>query len=258
MVKSAVRAFKILETIGTNRNGLKHSEIKKSLRIPTSSLSALLNSLVNNYYLLFDPISKKYTLGPQILILAGHYLNSVDIIEAGRPIVQKLSLITSESSALVLPREKEIIIVYRRDSQQDVRTVLQIGEAIPMYACSSGKIFLSALSNEEIDRYISITKLEPITLSTIVDHELLWKEIKLIRASDIAYNQGESSEAIFAISSPVRDFEGRIVAALVVSMPIIRFSNEKKNLIENCLRQESAALSNRLGYATGVDKEQTE
>ena len=84
MVKSANRVLSILETIGASKHGLTHAEITAALQIPKSSLTALLFDLTDREYLLQNKLSKRFTLGPKILILAGKYLENTDIVDYGR------------------------------------------------------------------------------------------------------------------------------------------------------------------------------
>ena len=58
MVKSADRVLLILELIARMKGGLKHIEIANYLKIPPSSLSKLIATLVANEYLAFDKEGK--------------------------------------------------------------------------------------------------------------------------------------------------------------------------------------------------------
>ena len=111
MVKSAERVCSILELIASNRSGLRHSEIAKALHIPSSSLSALLSSLVNRRYLSLDSVNNLYTLDSQVLALAGQYLAGLDIVDISRPVVRRLSGATGESAALAIRTGQDIMII---------------------------------------------------------------------------------------------------------------------------------------------------
>jgi len=99
MVRSAARAFQILELIGARRKGLKQAEIAQALNIPESSLSKLITGLVAGDYLTID--TRSDTIGPQVLVLANLYLISLDIVEIAQPIVLEAMMKTGESASLV-------------------------------------------------------------------------------------------------------------------------------------------------------------
>ena len=70
MPQSTTRAFDILEALGSSNRGLKHGEIAQALHIPKSSLTKIIRDLVLKGYVQLDNLSKTYTIGPQILVLA--------------------------------------------------------------------------------------------------------------------------------------------------------------------------------------------
>lgn len=249
MVKSADRVCSILELVALKRSGLAHSEIAKSLNIPSSSLSALLASLVNRQYLSLDPVTKRYTLDSQILALAGQYLAGLDIVEISRPIVRKLSGATGESAGVAIRKGPDIMIVCREDSPQVIRRTIQIGERFPLYATASGKVILANLPEHEIEQYLSVVKLSPITQRTIKDLQSLRNELRKTRLSGYAYNRGESADEMVACAAPVFDMHGKVVAAVSVSLPISRLTEEREKSLEHTIKEASRTLSQKLGFA---------
>lgn len=248
MVKSAERVFSILELVASNQSGLKHSEIANSLNIPSSSLSALLGSLVNRQYLSLDPANNRYTLDSQILALAGQYLAGLDIVEISRPIVQKLSGTTGESAAVGIRKGPDIMFICRVDSPQVIRRTLQVGERFPLYATASGKVILANLPEPEIEQYLSAVNLSPLTQRTIKDLPSLRNEIKKTRLSGYAYNRRESADDMVACAAPVFDMHGKVVAAVSVSLPVSRFTPEIENSLGHIIIGAASNLSQKLGF----------
>lgn len=248
MVKSADRVCSILELVASNRRGLKHSAISKALNIPSSSLSALLSSLVTRRYLSLDPVNNLYTLDSQVLALAGQYLGGLDIVEISRPIVRKLSGATGESAALAIRTGPDIMIICREDSPQVIRRTIQIGERFPLYATASGKVILANLPEYEVERYLSEVKLSRVTQRTIKDIQSLRSELKKVQLSGYAYNRGESADEMVACAAPVFDMHGKVVAAISVSLPISRLTNEREKGLEHLIKEASRTLSQKLGF----------
>ena len=88
MVKSASRVMQILGLVGTSKNGLKHLDIAAGLGIPKGSLSLLLSDLVEGEFLTLDRTTKRFQIGPQILVLAGRYLADRDIVKTSQPFIR--------------------------------------------------------------------------------------------------------------------------------------------------------------------------
>jgi IclR family KDG regulon transcriptional repressor len=252
MVKSANRVCLILDLVGHQKGGLKHSEIIKALNIPTSSLSALLADLIDQEYLSMDPVTRRYSLGSKILLLAGEYLNGLDIVETTRPLVRNLSITTGESVAVAVRSGFDIVIVCSQDSPQAIKRSIQIGERSPMYCTACGKAILAYLPIDEVDRYLSSVKLISATRRTITDSQGLKAELKRIRSKGIAYNREELLEGIIAIAAPVLDLHGNAVSAIVVSLPSSRWSSKKEKHFETLVREASATVSKRLGFKDRV------
>ena len=223
MVKSATRVCRILTLIGHEKGGLRHAGIARALNIPTSSLSGLLASHLGQQFLLLDSETQKYLLGPQILTLAGSYLDGLDLVEQSRPVVQKLAEDSGESVAVSVRVENEIIVVCKEDSPQLIKRTVQIGQRSPMHATASGKVILAHLSEHEVDQYLSSVELVALTPKTIKGRNTLRRELEQVRASGFAHNREELTDQIIAMAAPVFNLYGIVAAAIVISMPVIRF-----------------------------------
>lgn len=249
MVKSATRVIQILETVGASKNGISHAELSAVLKIPKGSLSLLLADLVAHDFLsLRKEEERRYVIGPQVLVIAGQYLTDLDIVQLGRPVVHELMNTTDESSALAVRKGDEMLIVYGENCSQPLKRTVEIGYRAPLYTTAGGKAILAHLADEEIQKYLSSVKLTPKTHSTITDPKQLLKELEAIRLEKIAYTREERYEGLIAMAAPVFDLFGSVVAALVVTVPTIRFNANSEKLIKKTLDGASEKLSRQLGF----------
>ncbi|MFX0202731.1 MAG: IclR family transcriptional regulator [Candidatus Hodarchaeota archaeon] len=247
MVKSAIRVFKIIELVSLSENGLTNAEISRALSIPTGSLSFLLSDLVEYEYLLLDSSRKRYTLGPQILITAGRYIDRLDVVELGKPIIRELTLSIGESTGIAIKVHWEMVIVCKYDARELLIQPMQVGETLPMHSTACGKVFLAYLSEDKIEHYLSKAELKPLTDNTITDVHKLRRELTQIRSNGLAWSREENIENLFAVAAPVFDYNRYVVAAMMVAIPSVRFSKEKEALAEKYIREESSRLSYQLG-----------
>jgi DNA-binding IclR family transcriptional regulator len=58
----------------------------------------------------------------------------------------------------------------------------------------------------------------------------------------------ESNPDVSCVAAPVRDRTGRVVAALSISVPMIRWSEERRAELEELAGKGAADLSERLGH----------
>jgi len=248
MVKSADRVFQILEVIGLNKPGLTHTEIAEALSIPKSSLSALLNNLVAREYLVFSARSKRYFLGPQLLVLAGRFLDSLDIVQAGRQFMRDLSRLTGESVGMAIMQGNEAVFVGRENFYQPIMSTLEIGDRVPLYATAAGKAILAFKPFSEIERYIAAVEFIQITPNTVTNPDILREELKKVREKGVAYSFQGFEVGVTAVGAPVFDLYGHPVASLAVSAPSFRIDAEKLSLIEKAVLEVSSAFSRQLGF----------
>ena len=248
MIKSADRALQILELIAKGQGGLKHVEIAHSLKIPTSSLSGLLATLVAKDYLTFDKENRRYKLGPQVLLLATRYLADLDIIRFAQPIIKEVAITCDESTSLAIKHGLEAMFVCKQESSHALVPRLGLGERIPLYATAVGKVILAYLPKEELDQYFSSIEIIPFTKFTIPHPQKLLHELKSVRMKGIAISREEQTEGLFAMAAPVFNLTNQIVAGITVTIPKIRFNRGKEVLIKNILLKASAMLSQLLGF----------
>ncbi len=58
----------------------------------------------------------------------------------------------------------------------------------------------------------------------------------------------ESNPDVRCVAAPVRDRTGQVVAALSISVPMIRWSEERRAELEQLAAKGAAELSERLGH----------
>src|SRR5260370_5756981 len=124
-----------------------------------------------------------------------------------------------------------------------------MGYRAPAYSTALGKTCLSALSTADILSLFKNTKrLQKVGLRTLETVKDLLAELEAVRQAGIAYDNEESGPGVRCIAAPVRDFSGKVVAALSLSMPKHRMTNERKSFFKEALLRATTELSGKLGY----------
>ena len=249
MIKSVQRVHQILELIGDQPDGVTYKQVSGRLGYPHSSMWGLLSDLVTLEYLTFEPVTKRYSLGPQILNLAGRFLANHDIVQIGRPIIRRAVELTDESSLLVVRNGFQAIFVHRENCRNNsTLSTARIGQRAPLYATPSGKTMLAHFSAEELNQYLAETELIPLTPRTITKPNRLKKDLEGIRQGAVAYSREEYKEGMTGLGAPVFDINSRVRIAMDIVVPTYRTNKEKEAFIEQVLRDLSHEFSHRLGY----------
>jgi DNA-binding IclR family transcriptional regulator len=241
-VKSADRVSAILTAL--SHADLLHSEIAAALNFPKSSVSGLLTTLQEAKLVDFDEATKRYSLGPQILILAGRYLDRFDLASRGQPIVDGLAASTGESAALCVPRGPIFLVVAKRNAERPVMRSMQIGEQGGMSISAAGRAILAFLDRSQVTEILRRER-EETNLRTN-PHKLL-AELVLVQQHGVAFSRDEIVDGISGLAAPVLDAFGKSVAALSVAIPTTRYSEAIEHKVVAALQVASSALSGTLG-----------
>jgi len=202
-----------------------------------------------------DPVTLGYRLGWRLFALAGRSSNAA-LVAAVDPILQRLVCELGERVHLSVLQGAEVLTVCSEAPDRAIQTAGWVGRTVPAYSSSSGRVLLfdhdpSRLA--ELFREVEFVAATPKTPRTV---EELYDRISVARRRGFALVDEEFEAGLVAAAAPVRDFGGRIVAALNVSAPKFRFSKELPRA-GGQLKLAADELSASLGWPGGPAKELT-
>ncbi|WP_420138016.1 IclR family transcriptional regulator [Sphingomonas sp.] len=238
-VKSAMRTLDIIEYVVARDRPVVAQEIAAVLAIPVSSLSYLLNTLVDREYLTRD--GRRYTAGPGLERLQAR-THDFSIIERSAPLVRSLRLQINETVSFFVPRGWEMEAVVTESSDHALRYAVQTGSITPLYCYSAGKALLATWSDDALDRYLAEVRRPSVTPSTITDADALRREIAQVRQTGIAKTREESTPGIQGIARAVV-INGEAVGAFAIAVPIVRFDADVEQRAIALLHTTTALLA---------------
>ena len=97
------------------------------------------------------------------------------------------------------------------------------GTAHPCHCTASGKLFLSCLTDDELNDWFSKNPLLPYTEKTIIDAQLLREQLCQTRENGFAVVVGEYDENTAALAIPAQYSRGRVVSTLNFAAGIPKF-----------------------------------
>lgn len=247
MVKSASRILDILEFVSARRGGATHGEIASGIGIPKSSVTALLLDLTKRSYLMFDRLTGRFQLGPQLLSLASVYLHTLDVVTIGQAIVRETFTALDEFTALAIPQGMELVNVCAETPHYPMAHSVQIGERLPLHSTASGKAWLAFLPDGPRAEMIGRLDFRAYASNTIRDPKTLESELAKVRKTGVAWHHSENIEGITAVAVCIFDARGHPVAALSVAAPSVRFDKKMEKRVLAALVDGGNKLSQRLG-----------
>jgi DNA-binding IclR family transcriptional regulator len=118
-----------------------------------------------------------------------------------------------------------------------------------MYATAAGKAILAHLDPQETRDYFNSVPLIKKAAKTITDKKQLLKQLDMIRNGSPAYSFEEQFDGMIAISLPVFNHSGHVIASIVQPLPSFRYNTEKEQIILSALTQACHKLCLDLGYS---------
>jgi DNA-binding IclR family transcriptional regulator len=249
MVKSAARSLDLLELVAPDRDGMTLTEICDATGWPKSSTLGLLRTLRDRAFLTDGRRAHSYRLGPRVAWLGAAYLDGIDLVREGIDVVREVSRACDETVHLATLRGRDVHYLAKEEGTSQMRMVSAVGTTFPAHGTGVGKMLLSALDPIQFDAlYPPGEPLPAITAATIVDRSALLRELAATRARGYALDDGESTVGLHCVAAPVLDAAGWTVAAMSVSVPGPRFTDDRVPALREAILGGARRLSERLGF----------
>jgi IclR family KDG regulon transcriptional repressor len=242
---SAERTLIILKHIAGSQEGLGVREIAKKFGYSPSVVQKILQALVAHDFVLQDPGSLAYQLGPAALQVGLSGLSKMEIRKVAKPYLQKLAEKSGETALLGVKTNDGVIYIEKSLSPNAIRMDPPIGAFRPFNCTAVGKCMLANKSDEEIEKLFNENFFVKSTPNSIVDLKEIEKEIQAIRERGYALDREEYEEGAMCVGAPIKNFENTVIAAIAVAGPASRMISNENKLIEyllNCAKQISIAF----------------
>lgn len=246
-VKSALRVLLVIELLTEEPGGLTFAQIAARLSLPKSSTHSLLRTMRERGHLALDE-EGRYRVGLRIWQAGQTHEQGFHLAEASRPYLRAARDELQETIQLAVLDGIENVYLAKEDADQ--RLVLQshVGARLPAYATGLGKALLSGLSDEEVLRRLASGNLRRFTPNTITHTADLLAELAEVRRRGYSTDHGEYTDGVTCVAVPVRNHDAEVVAAISVSVPVIRVNDKFEERAAKVLAREAASLSAALGY----------
>jgi len=226
-IPSNLRLLLVLEELAAGGVPVTPTEINDRLGLPKPTIHRLFATLETEGFLQRDLDGRSYSPGPRLRRLAGGILSSLRIRTARQAILKQLSRTIGETCNLALPDRDAMIYLERVETEWPLRIQLPIGTRVPFYCTASGKMYLSTLAPNHLNRYIAATPLEPRTPNTLTSPAALMDELSAVRAQGHALDREEFMADMIALAVPIGDAHGRLMATLSFHAPTQRFDIDR-------------------------------
>jgi DNA-binding IclR family transcriptional regulator len=244
-VQSVDRAVSILQVLAA-QGPCGVTEIAEALDIHKSTVFRLLATLESRGMVEQNSERGRYRIGYTMVELAGGASKSNDLSALSHSICQELAAAVGDTVNVAI-RDGDDVISVDQAIGTSIMSIDWVGKRTPIHATSAGKLFMAHMPPDEVEEIFTKGP-ERYTPHTIVDPARLAAELEEVRERGYAVSREEHEIGLAAIAAPIRDLNGRIIAAVTLSGPTFRITEDTIPGLAEQLLAAGAKISWRRGY----------
>ncbi len=246
-LSSVKNALRILRSFTMEQPEKRITDLARELGISKSAVSRIMATLASEGFVTKNEETGQYRLGVSVLTLSSIFIASLDLYQESLPVLKRLVEETGEAAHIAVLEGTEIVYVNKVDSHHPIQILTHTGRRNPAYCTSTGKVLLAYQRDEIVEAVIN-KGLEAYASNTITDPEQLRRSLAKVREDGYAVSISEIMDGVTSIGVPVRDYTGRVVAAVSI-VGTNQHINKKTipSFLQHVLRA-GQEISERLGY----------
>jgi DNA-binding IclR family transcriptional regulator len=178
-----------------------------------------------------------YVLGPRLLGLAASAMSDLPLRDLAHPILERLARSTGESAQLFVRDGDRRVCIDSAESDSELRTIVEVGSALPLTKGSAGKIFLAWTGDHDRSRLIG----------TADDTARLEQQVATTRRRGWAESIAERAPGVASVSAPIFGPDRSLLAAVSVSGPMSRLGQLRAKRYAPAVMDAAKEIERALG-----------
>ncbi len=249
------RGTEILIALGSDealaRDGLGVVRIAEIVGREKSQISRALSALAASGLVERDAESRAYRLGWRLFTLAARSGRPHLVLHAPT-ILQGLVATTGETAHLSVQQGRQVLTLLSETAPSAISAKGWSGRTVPIVCTSSGRALLLDHGAAALHTLLDGASFDGYCIGAPRDAAELHRRILAARDAGFATVDEEFEQGLVGVAAPVRDFSGRIVAAVNVSGPKFRLGRHMASAA-NAVQDAALALSRASFSAPRVD-----
>ena len=247
-VAGTQRLFAVLEALSQQpKVGLPLEEVTQICGLPKTTVYRMLYSMQKLGYVEQDPVTTLYSLAGKFFEMGANALPYQRLTVIAKPLMQTLLLSFGESVNLAVPKGGGAIYIAVLESPKPHRVAASVGGFSFLHSTSVGKAIAAYLPDEDRERQLNRHGLPPLTSTTITSRQRFDEELSRVRSEGVALDNEENAQGIICVGGPIFASAKQPIAALSVSGPSIRMS-QNLPAIQTAVREAVRRISTLLGW----------
>lgn len=242
------RAIAVLDSFTHERPEQSVMELSAELELHPSTVRRLLASMEAGGLVERVERSGAYRLGLKVIELAGIALNQRDLV---RHCLSELDALRDQlglNSNLAVLFQMDVLHLAYAVRSDTPRYYTVIGRRAVAHCTSLGKVLLCELPRSLVHEDIRRRGWRPYTPNSIQDATRLDEELDRVRAQGYAIDEEERTVGTVCVGAPVRDFTGRVIAAISVTGPADELRSDRRRQATEQVVAHAQMVSRKLGH----------
>ncbi|MGD9919830.1 MAG: IclR family transcriptional regulator [Pseudorhodoplanes sp.] len=240
-IRRAAQMMKIIARYGSD--GARLSDIVRQTRVTRPTVHRILRALIDEDLVLQNETTRRYHLDQVIHQLALVAFRPMDIVAKLRPLLVELARDTRDTAYLMAMSGYDIVCLDRIDGDFPVRAyTFEIGRRSPLGAGAASLVFLSLLSDSELERLLEVNgpALREYGYQTV---EALRTNVIKARRRGVGISHGRIAAGVVAVSVLIPNPAAVPFLAFSVAAVSGRMSKERVAEVAKLLLKLSAKAS---------------
>ncbi|MGE1158774.1 glyoxylate bypass operon transcriptional repressor IclR [Pantoea agglomerans] len=250
-VQSLTRGLTLLELIADSYGSVALTELAQQAGLPNSTTHRLLSTMQQQGFVRQVGDLGLWTIGAHAFVVGSSFLQSRNLLALVHPVLRSLMEQSGETVNLAVLdlSDHQAVIIDQVQCTQLMRMSAPIGGKLPMHASGAGKAFLAHLGDEQVTALLHQKGLHYYTPKTLMSPQSLKENLALVRKAGFSFDDEEHALGLRCVAAPIYDEHGEAFAALSISGPIARMTDDRITelgaLVIREARQVTLAYSGR-------------
>jgi IclR family pca regulon transcriptional regulator len=224
-VEAIERGLEVIRVLGKAPDGLSLSQVAEAAGLPRPTARRALVTLEMLGYVRTE--ERVFRLTPRVVDLGCAYVDSLSLWDVVRPHLQTLVERTGESSSMAQLDGSEIVYVGRVAVPKIITIAVHVGTRMPAATTSMGRVLLAALTTQERKQALAAAPRSELRAATNPGRRELDAILAATRKQGWAMVDQELAVGVRSVAAPLRDHEGRTVAAVNVCVQAAEHSMDE-------------------------------
>jgi DNA-binding IclR family transcriptional regulator len=242
-VRAVDRAVEILRAFSAEQPSMSVLEIQEKVQLSRPTLYRLLETLASHGLVRAHGSPQRFSLDYAVGQLAQNWLEGLDPVASGRPIIERLHEQTKETVGLMILRGHQHFCVLELPSPQVLSMARGIGPMGHLARGSSGPAILAFMSEKDIEAVLR-------TLPKGLQRGAVMANLVAIRRDRFRVSHSQFFDGAVGIAAPYFDSANRVVGSIIVFGPELRFDEQRIAKVAKQVLESAAELSSALGQVS--------